>query len=43
MKQKNPTWTDAEIKEALYNTAVDLGLSSREQGNGRVDAYGAVQ
>ena len=42
MEQKNPTWTDADIKEALYNTAVDLGLSSREQGNGRVDAYAAV-
>jgi len=42
MKQKNPTWTDADIKEALYNTAEDLGLSSRKQGHGRVDAYGAV-
>ena len=42
MKEKNPTWIDADIKEALYNTAVDLGYKSREQGNGRVDALGAV-
>jgi len=42
IKQNNPEWTDKEIKEALYNSAVNLGLSSREQGYGRVDAYGAV-
>ncbi|MFH1306814.1 MAG: S8 family serine peptidase [Candidatus Micrarchaeota archaeon] len=42
MKEKNSTMTDAQIKEALYNTAVDLGLSSRYQGNGRLDAYAAI-
>lgn len=42
IKQKNPGWSDAEIKEALYNTAVDLGYREREQGHGRVDALGAV-
>ncbi|MFH1433041.1 MAG: S8 family serine peptidase [archaeon] len=42
LKQKNPALTDLEIKNALYNTAVDLGLPFQEQGHGRVDALAAV-
>ena len=37
--QKNPTLTVDQVKEALYFTAVDVG---RGDGNGRVDAWGAV-
>ena len=40
--EKNSSYSLAEIKEALYETAIDLGYSSREQGNGRVNAYDAV-
>jgi subtilisin family serine protease len=41
LKQLDPTLTDNQIKNALYNTAVDLGYSSQDQGNGRVDALAA--
>lgn len=37
--QKTPTFTVDQVKEALYFTAVDVG---RGDGNGRVDAWGAV-
>jgi hypothetical protein len=37
---KNPTWTVDQVKEALYNTAIDLPGTG--DGNGRVDAYAAV-
>lgn len=39
MLEKNPTLTVDQVKEALYFTAVDVG---RGDGNGRVDAWGAV-
>ena len=39
LKQKNPTWTPAEIKAALKATAKDLGLRRIEQGSGRVDVF----
>jgi len=37
--EKNPTFTVNQVKQALYSTAVDVG---RADGNGRVDAWGAV-
>ena len=37
--EKNPTFTVDQVKQALYSTAVDVGKSD---GNGRVDAWGAV-
>jgi len=37
--EKNPTLTVDQVKQALYSTAVDVG---RGDGNGRVDAWGAV-
>ena len=39
--QKNPTWTPDQIKYALRNTAIDLGLKSTEQGYGRIDVLAA--
>ena len=37
--QKTPTFTVDQVKQALYSTAVDVG---KRDGNGRVDAWGAV-
>lgn len=34
--------TNAELRSHLKNTAVDVGLSSDEQGSGRVDAANAI-
>ena len=34
--------TNTELRSHLNDTAVDVGLGSNEQGNGRVDAYNAV-
>ena len=42
MKQAHPNWTNEQIKAALMNTAVDLGLDVPLQGAGRVDALAAV-
>ncbi|MCK5416651.1 S8 family peptidase [Candidatus Parcubacteria bacterium] len=42
--QKNPDYTVDNVKEALYNTAVDLGTDGWDQyyGHGIIDAYAAV-
>ena len=40
--QKNPDWTSFEIKEALKNTATDLGLEVNTQGAGFLDVLRAV-
>ena len=40
--QKNPSWTSFEIKEALKNTATDLGLDINTQGAGFLDVLRAV-
>jgi len=42
--QKNPNYVVDDVKEALYNTALDLGAEGRDNyyGFGRVDALGAV-
>jgi len=41
----NPALTDAEVKNILYSTSNDMGASGFDNlyGNGRVDAFGAVQ
>nr|P29143.1 RecName: Full=Halolysin; AltName: Full=F-II; Flags: Precursor [Natrialba asiatica DSM 12278]pir/A42605/ halolysin (EC 3.4.21.-) - Natrialba asiatica (strain 172P1) [Natrialba asiatica]BAA01049.1 halolysin precursor [Natrialba asiatica] len=38
----HPNLSNAELRSHLQNTAVDVGLSSEEQGHGRVDAGQAV-
>jgi len=45
VKQKNPTWTGAQIKAAIMNTAdpsLNLGYNSRLAGTGVVQAQKAV-
>jgi len=44
LRQKNPTWTDTQIKNALYKTAKDLGKTGwdKQYGWGRVDALKAI-
>ena len=42
MKQAHPYWTNEQIKAALMNTAVDIGVDVPLQGAGRVDALAAV-
>lgn len=39
---KNSSLSNADIKNALYASAVNLGYTRIEEGNGRVNAYGAV-
>ena len=41
----NPNWTNVEIREALDNTAMDLGDPGRDihYGFGLVQAYDALQ
>jgi subtilisin family serine protease len=41
--EKNSSLTVSEIKTSLYESAIDLRYSSREQGNGRVDANRAYE
>ena len=45
LRQANPTWTPAEIKAAIMNTAVPLADATGlpRAGAGRVDAYAAAQ
>jgi len=45
LRQANPALTDAQIKNALFNTAVDLGDIGFDtlHGWGRVDALAAIQ
>ena len=38
----NPGWSVSELRTQLKETAVDIGLSSDEQGSGRVDAANLV-
>ncbi|WP_113922614.1 HYR domain-containing protein [Cognataquiflexum aquatile] len=40
----NPDLTDAEVKNILYSSAIDMGTLGRDNsfGHGRVNAYGAV-
>tara|TARA_Y100000310_G_scaffold255136_1_gene262376 strand:- start:487 stop:2322 length:1836 start_codon:yes stop_codon:yes gene_type:complete len=40
--QAHPDWTPAQVKEALMETAIDLGLDINTQGAGRLDVLGAV-
>ncbi len=44
LRQKNPTWTNTQIKNALYKTAKDLGNTGWDKyyGWGRVDALKAI-
>jgi len=42
LKQAHPDWTPEQIKNALKNTAIDLGLDSKIQGTGRVDVLEAL-
>ena len=42
LRQLHPTWTPAEIKAALMNTASDLGQSVHLQGAGRLDVAAAA-
>ncbi len=41
--QKNQSYSAEQIRDSLLSTAVDLGYSQREQGNGRLDAIGAYE
>jgi serine protease len=45
IKSKHPDWTPQQIKDALINTAEDLGPAGKdaEYGYGLVDAYAALQ
>ena len=45
IKSKHPDWTPQQIKDALINTAEDLGAPGKdnEYGYGLVDAYAALQ
>ncbi|MDP1695889.1 MAG: S8 family serine peptidase, partial [archaeon] len=42
LKQKNSSWSPAEIKSAIRTSAEDLGYDYRTQGWGRVNALAAV-
>jgi serine protease len=45
IKAKHPEWTPQQIRDALINTAEDLGPAGRDDayGYGLVDAYAALQ
>lgn len=38
----NPTYSTDEVRGAIHHSAVDLGLSSIAQGQGRIDAAAAI-
>ncbi|WP_435359268.1 S8 family serine peptidase [Haloarchaeobius sp. DFWS5] len=38
----NPSWSNTQLRSKLKETAVDIGLSSNQQGSGRVDALNLV-
>ncbi|RQG99213.1 S8 family serine peptidase [Natrarchaeobius oligotrophus] len=38
----NPEWGPSELRQALEETAVDIGLPGNQQGSGRVDAANIV-
>lgn len=40
--QANPTWSVSRVKQALVNTAKDLGFFWKNQGSGRLNASEAV-
>ncbi|ELZ14270.1 peptidase S8/S53 subtilisin kexin sedolisin [Halovivax asiaticus JCM 14624] len=42
-KATHPDHSPSELRQLLEETAVDIGLSSDEQGNGRVDAANIVE
>ncbi|MBU0757106.1 MAG: S8 family serine peptidase [Nanoarchaeota archaeon] len=42
LKQKHPDWSQQEMKEALKNTAIDLGLDANIQGAGLVNPSQAI-
>ncbi len=42
IKQKHPNWSAEEIKVAIKNSAIDMGLEKVTQGTGRVDALPPV-
>lgn len=42
MRQAHPTWSVEEIKAAMMNSAVDLGVAVPVQGAGRVDALASI-
>ncbi len=37
--ERYPTWTPQQVKEALMERSISLGLDVFTQGNGRIDAY----
>ena len=45
IKSLHPDWTPQQVKDALINTAQDLGAPDKdnEYGYGLVDAYAALQ
>ena len=43
IKQAHTQWTPEQVKEALKNTAIDLGYDENTQGAGRIDVLEAVK
>lgn len=43
IKQAHPDWAPEEIKSSLKSMAKDLGLSSKDQGNGRIEVEKALK
>ncbi|MCS7093659.1 MAG: S8 family serine peptidase [Candidatus Aenigmarchaeota archaeon] len=42
LKQLHPNWTPDQIKSAIKNNAIDLGLDKNIQGSGLIDAFNAT-
>ena len=42
LRQLNPTWSPDQIREALVERCVDLGLDAFTQGSGRLDVFAAA-